>query len=98
MTDKDRELYEAAKALLPFLKASTDDFKLDPLTWLRQTKAPEGETPAQRLRREAEAEAIEAKDAAIQRFRAAVAAFEPPSEHQDLDSAIRAATELGKEY
>jgi len=75
MSDTTRELYEAATALLPFLEASTDRIDLDQLI-------PLGETPAQRLRRKADE--LEAKDAAIQRFRAAVAAFEPPDDHAGL--------------
>jgi hypothetical protein len=58
------ELLEAALVLLPFLKTSTDAMLPEPPL----------ETPAQRLRREADE--MEAKDAAIERLRAAVAAFE----------------------
>ena len=61
------ELLEAAKALLPFLETSKDRLdgyweKLRPLS------------RADRLRQEADE--IEAKDAAILRFRAAIAAAE----------------------
>jgi len=66
MSDKTQELYQAAKALLPFLEASTDKSK-DCLDRFRLSKV-------ERLRQEADE--MEAKDAAIQRFRAAVAAFE----------------------
>jgi hypothetical protein len=64
MTEKTMELLEAALVLLPFLKTSTDAMPPEPPL----------ETPAQRLRREADE--MEAKDAAIERLRAAVAAFE----------------------
>jgi hypothetical protein len=74
VSDKSRELFEAARALLPFLNASTDDRELSALDYLRKNSPPACETTAQRLRREAGE--IEAKDAAINRFRAAVAAFE----------------------
>jgi hypothetical protein len=73
MTEKTMELIEAALMLLPHLKASTDDLKLEPLDYLRKNATPKGETPAQRMRREADE--LEAKDAAILRFRAAIAAF-----------------------
>ena len=77
----ENELLEAAKALLPFLKASTDHFDMlaeadtnppsEAIALIRSHQRPR-ETPAQRLRREADE--LEAKDAAIQRFRTAVAA------------------------
>ena len=70
MTD---ELYEAALALLPYLNASTDGLELTALERLKRVAPLEGETTAQRLRREADE--LEAKDAAIRRFRNAVAAF-----------------------
>ena len=70
MTD---ELYEAAKALLPYLEASTDGMELDAFEYLRRNSRPKGETPAQRMRREADD--LEAKDSAIKRFRDAVAAL-----------------------
>jgi hypothetical protein len=73
MTEKTMELLEAAVMLLPYLKASTDDLKLESLEYLRKNAAHKGETPAQRMRREADE--LEAKDAAILRFRAAIAAF-----------------------
>jgi len=74
VSDAARELLEAAKAVLPFLKVSTDDSELSALEYLKRTSPPPCETTAQRLRREASE--IEAKDAVIKRFRAAVAAFE----------------------
>ena len=84
MTEKTTELLKAALMLLPFLKASTDDCKdikkaesMPPkaaAAYLMELGPWYDETPAQRLRREADE--IEAKDAAIKRFRAAVAAFE----------------------
>jgi hypothetical protein len=83
MTEKTMELLEAALVLLPYLKTSTDQYndikKADTLppdeaiALLRKGTRPP-ETPAQRLRREADE--MEAKDAAIERLRAAVAAFE----------------------
>ena len=63
------DLIEAAKAVLPYLKASTD-----PSTYFATALQHKDETRPQRLRREADE--IEAKDAVIGRFRAAVAAFE----------------------
>jgi hypothetical protein len=74
VSDAARELFEAAKAVLPFLKASTDDSELSALEYLERTSPPPCETTARRLQREADE--IEAKDAVIERFRAAVAAFE----------------------
>jgi hypothetical protein len=59
------ELREAAKEILPLLKVSSDQ---------GEELKPSGETPAQRLRREADE--IEAKDKKIERFRAAIRAFE----------------------
>ncbi len=64
----DNELYEAARALLPFL---ADDDELSPIQHLKRFVS---ETPAQRMRREADE--IDAKDRAIARLRAAVAAYE----------------------
>jgi hypothetical protein len=69
MSGKAQELYEAATALLPFLEASTD-----PSDYLNKALQHKDETQAQRLRRQADE--IEAKDAAIHRFRAAAVAFE----------------------
>jgi hypothetical protein len=86
MTDtpmRYEELLEAAKAVLPLLKASTDH--RDTLLAIEKGTAEENEkvvekirakdrmSPAEKLRMEADE--IEAKDAAILRFRAAVAAF-----------------------
>jgi len=76
VTEKTMELLEAALVLLPFLKTSTDscnEIKKADATLPDDAIAPL-ETPAQRLRREADE--MEAKDAAIERLRAAVAAFE----------------------
>ena len=64
MTDKTDELIEAAKALLPHLESSTDKHQ-----GFGDLMLPRVE----RLRKEAAD--LEAKDAAIKRFRAAVAAF-----------------------
>lgn len=84
-TDKRAELVDAAKALLPHIEAS-DDFYHGlkkakesgvanaALDYMIDRKPPRDETPAQKLRREAEE--IEAKDSVIKRFRDAVAAFE----------------------
>ena len=66
---KESELYEAAKAVLEYLKASTDD-----TTALVDLVYRHRIAPADRLRREADE--IEARDAAIIRFRDAVAAFD----------------------
>jgi hypothetical protein len=66
--DNEHELFAAAKALLPHLHASTDKPE-DCITTFRLSRA-------QRLRREADE--IEAKDAAIERFRAAMAALAAP--------------------
>ena len=63
----DNELYEAARALLPFLA----DDELSPIQHLKRFVS---ETPAQRMRREADE--IDAQDRAIARLRAAVAAYE----------------------
>jgi len=65
----ENELYAAAKAMLPFLEVSTDES-----AYFKKVLEHKGETQAQRLRRQADE--IEAKDAAIVRFRAAVAAAE----------------------
>jgi hypothetical protein len=73
MSNKTQELYAAALAVLPCLRASTDDLKLSDLEYLKKGRPPAGETPAQRLRREADE--IEQRDAVIKRFRDAVAAF-----------------------
>jgi len=83
MTDQSTELLEAAKAVLPLLKASTDQYNAlkkavgmplrDASDYLRKLAEKPDETPADSLRREADE--MEAKDAAIKRFRAAVAAF-----------------------
>ena len=89
MRDTARELYEAAKALLPFLKASTDDSELSTIDYLRKNSPPACETTAQRLRREADE--IEAKDAAINRFRKAVAALEPFGDNTELYREVKRA-------
>lgn len=83
MTDKTAELLEAAKAVLPFLQASTDhrDYlrSIRTATLEEDKKALEKawkqdeQSPADRLRKQADE--IEAKDAAIKRFRDAVAAL-----------------------
>ena len=83
MSDKSTELLEAAKAVLPFLAASTDNRdrlaeieamgekpRSEAVDWII---ARQKEAPAERLRREADE--MEAKDAAVKRFRAAVAAM-----------------------
>jgi hypothetical protein len=83
MTDAN-ELLEAAKALLPYLKASTDQRKrLDYTIATKEEILADMESDrekygwhlprAEQLRREAVQ--IEAKDAAIERFRAAIAAL-----------------------
>jgi len=61
------ELFEAAKALLPLL---SEEDELDPIAHLKRHM---NETPAQRLRREADE--IEARERAIERLRAAVKAY-----------------------
>lgn len=78
------ELLEAAKAVLPYLEASTDhrdflveiDGKSQDAIKALTTELREREriSPAERLRKQADE--IEAKDAVIKRFRAAVAALE----------------------
>lgn len=82
MTDRIQRLIEAAKAVLPYLKASTDRYNelkaVDAMSrkeadaWLRKSLEQPDETPAQKLRREADE--MEAKDADIKRFREAIAA------------------------
>ena len=84
MTEKLNELLEAAKALLQYLEASTDH--RDELRSVRKMTIEEciaqGEvartesevSPAEKLRRRASE--IEAKDAAINRFRVAVTKLE----------------------
>ena len=82
MTDKSAELLEAAKALLPYLEASTDHRNIlvamseagpDELQKLsEESRARNRISPADRLRKQADE--LEAKDAVIKRFRAAVAA------------------------
>jgi DNA-binding PadR family transcriptional regulator len=84
MTDQHIQLLEAAKALLPYLEASTDhrdsliaiseSGKEDLKRLNEEFKARERISPADRLRQQADE--IEAKDAVIKRFRAAVAAQE----------------------
>jgi hypothetical protein len=69
MSGSASDLLWAAKTLLPFLKTSTDD-----PAYLKKKAAPESETPAQRLRREADE--MEFKDAVIERFRDVVATLE----------------------
>ena len=66
MNDKAMELFAAASELLPFWEASTD--KTNRPYWMDATLSR-----AERLRREADD--IEARDAAILKFRAAMAAF-----------------------
>lgn len=84
MTDKHVELLEAAKGVLPFLDASTDH--RDMLLRIRTESKEETDkavkahqkrdeiSPADRLRQQADE--MEAKDAAIMRFRAAIAAID----------------------
>jgi hypothetical protein len=78
------ELIEAARAILPFLEASTDSHNelkkadtmplMEAVAYLMKIQPQYDEAPAQQLRREAGE--MEARDIAIERFRAAVAAFE----------------------
>ena len=78
------ELLAASRALLPFLDASTDSDNaikeadtmppMEAVAYLMKIRPRYDETPAEKLRRQADE--LEAKDAAIARFRAAVAAFE----------------------
>ena len=87
MTDKADELLDAAKALLPYLKASTDhidelltvrEFSIEDTIKRGNERRKQYEvSPADRLRKDADE--IEAKDAAIRRFRAAVKAYEGTS-------------------
>jgi hypothetical protein len=83
MNDKTTELLEAAKAVLPFLEASND--KRDRILAVETSEEARRKvredfdasmklSPVERLRREVDE--LEAKDTAILRFRAAVAAFE----------------------
>jgi hypothetical protein len=74
MSGSASDLLWAAKELLRFLKASTDDLELEPFKYLKKEAAREDETPAQRLRRKADE--MEATDIAIKRLREVVAAFE----------------------
>ena len=89
MSEKERELLAASAALLPFLEASTDRSSG---YWARVESEREL-SKAERLRREADE--IEAKDAAIVRFRKAVAAFHPLGDNTgpwlDVQEAVRAA-------
>ena len=83
MTDKATELLEAAKAVLPHLKASTDRTRpdYDKMTCgeisahLKKDieTSPMRLPAAERLRREADE--IDARDEAIIRFRKAIAEF-----------------------
>ena len=85
MSERERALYEAAVALLPHLEASTDKRGA---AWMEEVR---NYTRAQRLRREADE--IEARDAAIERFRKAVAALAPPDDNTglrgDVEKAVR---------
>jgi hypothetical protein len=69
MTDATKELYDAAFALLPFLKASTDEYgqSLDEMVAHGRLSAGD------RLRKEADQ--ADKKDAAILRFREALVKF-----------------------
>jgi hypothetical protein len=66
MSEKTRELLAASAGLLPFLEASTD--KMGEAYWANTRLSR-----AERLRREADE--IEARDAAIKRFRTAINAI-----------------------
>jgi hypothetical protein len=70
----ERELLEAAVALLPHIKASTDKLTNSYVDKFLNA------TDAERLRQQADA--IEARDAAILRFRAAVAAINEAGTHE----------------
>lgn len=84
MDELTQELVAASLQLQPFLKASTD--KRDEDTTMERLEEFLGRTPAERLRREAEE--IEAKDAAVIRFRKALAAIAPtPSAEHPGESA-----------
>jgi hypothetical protein len=106
--DAHTELLEAAKAVLPLLKASTDRIEeqkrrsertsADIVAELRKDLDAANIPEADRLRQQA-AE-LEAKDAAILRFRSAVAAFDvdvAPGERverlldRDFEAAVREA-------
>ena len=89
MTDKTTELYEAAQAILPCLKASTDHRDVlrkirtenteEAIARMKAAQERDDISPADRLRKEADE--MEAKDAAILRFRAAVAAIDEAGTH-----------------
>ena len=68
MTDKEQELYEAAKAILPLLRLSYENSSYDELA--ERARVPR----SQRLRQDADE--LDARDAIILRFRAAIAAIE----------------------
>jgi hypothetical protein len=67
MADKVQELYDAAFAVLPYLRASTDPFDLEAHAGRRRLSAGD------RLRKEAEE--ADKQDAAIFRLREALANF-----------------------
>jgi hypothetical protein len=67
MSDKAQELYDAAFAVLPYLKASTDPYNFDKM------KMEHDLSDGDRLRRDAEA--ADRKDAAILRLREVLADF-----------------------
>jgi hypothetical protein len=67
MSDKAQELYDAAFAVLPYLKASTDPYNFNEMGKDHNLSAGD------RLRKEAEA--ADRKDAAILRFREALTEF-----------------------
>ena len=67
MSNTAKELYEAGFALLPYLRASTDEPLLD--QWIARGRLSAGE----RLRKEADE--ADRKDGAILRFREALVNF-----------------------
>jgi hypothetical protein len=97
LSDKHTELLEAAKAVLPLLKASTDKLAepertmtaAELLADIQKSRAEMSVPRAEKLRREADE--IEAKDAAILRFRSAIDAFGEPVDPDNLEAAIKAA-------
>jgi len=68
MTDKVQELYDAAFEVLPYLRAS-----VDPYDAISSIAAPARLSASDRLRKEAEE--ADKRDAAILRFREALANF-----------------------